>query len=58
MSDVPHNPTMKHFAGLVGQVVGIPHHGADVYAIVDFDVPHYSYINVCCEWNDLEQIAA
>jgi hypothetical protein len=55
-ADNPHNPTMREFAGLKGQVVGIPRNQGHVYAIVDFDVPHYSYRNVCCEWNDLEAI--
>lgn len=56
-TDKPHNPTMQYFAGLTGQVVGIPQASGHVYAIVDFDVPHYSYRNVCCEWTDLELTA-
>ena len=52
----PHNPTMRDYAGLTGQVIAIPRLQSHVYAIVDFDVPHYSYRNVCCEWSELELV--
>ena len=54
LTDKPHKPTMQFFAGFTGQIIGIPTNSGHVYAIVDFDVPHYSYRNVCCEWSELE----